>query len=327
MYSPKTMIRALVYYLMLTMFTYMYNIIASVFYLAKKLFNVGEYDKVGYYYAHAYFLILKMAGVNLFVNNRSSQPSPDFASNRMLWISNHRSKFDGLVALIFLRLAGSNIVSVTKKSVSYLPIFNSFSKHIGLIFIKRTRAEAEKVLTDEAIESMATGKSILIFPEGTTLSPATRAYSDKYATENNLGPLQNVILPKTTGYEIVQREGKFGTTGNITIRYCGPEIPPGAEHSYGDLFTIFPTEIYFEVDSSDNIRPENLYQVFSDKDTTLKKPIAKNDYRLMDNYSGLCLGLNLASFIIFYYLICNVPLFGYATLAINVVTSVLAMAN
>ena len=304
------MIRALVYYLMLFMYTYMYNLIAYTFYFSDKIIDFKLYKNITLYYAHAFYVILKIVGVKIFINNK-------IRTDRMLWISNHRSKFDGLLMLILLRLAEIDIISVIKHSISYLPFFNAFSAHTDLIYIKRTKSEAEKTLTEKSRKTLITGKSILIFPEGTTISPSTKAYSDKYATENNIQPFQNLLLPRTTGYEIIQREGQFNKTGNITLRYADPIIHGNSGHSYLDLFKIFPSSIYIDIKYEDNTKPENLYNLFEEKDVQLNQPIVKESYQEFNNYSKLCFILNFISFIAFYYLLFTVPYFGYITLVFN----------
>lgn len=312
-----SMIRAFVYYTMLTMYTYMYNIIAFLFYFSDKIINLGFYKNITMHYAHAIFLILRIIGLKIFINNKISNV-------RMLWISNHRSKFDGLLILILLRLHGSDIISVIKNSISYLPFFNTFSRHANSIFIKRVKSEAEKILVKKSKKSLVRGKSILIFPEGTTMSPTTKAYSDEYAIANNLKPFQNVLLPKTSGYDILQREGQFNKTGNITIRYANPIIPGISGHSYTDLFKIFPSVVYIDVKYHENLQQENLYKIFSEKDEELNQPIIKNNYQLLNNYSILSLFLNFIIFIIFYYLFFTIPYFMYTTLIFNIFNSLVS---
>lgn len=41
---------------------------------------------------------------------------------------------------------------------------------------------------------------ILLFPEGTDLTPASKVRSDRYAEKHNLPKLDRVLHPKTTGF-------------------------------------------------------------------------------------------------------------------------------
>lgn len=312
------MIRACIYYMMLIMYTYMYNLIAYIFYFSESLFGHRFYKNITYYYAHAFFVILKIVGVRICLNNK-------IQNDRVLWISNHRSRLDGLIVMSLLRVNGNDIISIIKKSISYIPFFNSFSNHANCIFIKRIKSEAEKILTEKSKKSLETGKSILIFPEGTTMSLNSKIVSDNYSSENNLQRFNNVLIPKTTGYEIIQREGKFDKTGNITIRYADPILPGNSGHSFVDLFKIFPLTVYIDINYGENISPKNLYEIFSVKDKELNQPIIKDNYQLVNNYSKPCLILNFISFIIFYYLFFTIPFFRNITFIFNMCAWLIAL--
>ena len=44
---------------------------------------------------------------------------------------------------------------------------------------------------------------IVLFPEGTNLTPKTKAKSDSFAKENNLKPYNHVLHPRTTGFSYI----------------------------------------------------------------------------------------------------------------------------
>jgi len=312
----KIPLRALIYYLLLILFTFVYNILAEILYYIKTLFgttwahmysniikNLGYNNKITYYYAHAHLLVLKLVGTKIFLNQKIS-------SDRMLWISNHRSKLDGLLIQCILCANGNNVTTVTKKIVGYFPIFGSFGKNIHNIFIERNKNIAEKILTDASHKTIDDNGSILIFPEGTTMSSTNMELSNKYATDNDLQQLKNVLLPRTTGFDIIHREGNFNKVGNITIQYKKPSIPYGMQHSFVDLFLIFPTEIYLDI-QYDNIKSKDLYRVFEEKDKNLEKKINRDSYRENNCYSTMCIILNAIIFIGFYLLFLLVPSFCY----------------
>jgi 1-acyl-sn-glycerol-3-phosphate acyltransferase len=301
----------------------MYNLFAEFSYYAEIIFqirfNVGKklmseigfYNNLKYYYAHAYLLILKFVGVKIYLSNKIS-------TERMIWISNHRSKLDGLMVQSLLCAHGNNVVSVIKKSISYFPIFASFGQHTKNIFIHRSKIQAEKVLENKSKKSFRKNRSILIFPEGATMSENSKSRSDKYALENNLTKLKNLLVPRTTGYDIIQKEGKFRKTGNITIRYDEPSIPEKMEHSYGSLLKFFPKVVYVDVEYSNNTTAANLNDLFIQKDKKLDQPINKNNYTTECDYSVGCLIFNFNAFLIFYYLVLSVPFFGYFTLGYTI---------
>ncbi|XWV24710.1 putative lysocardiolipin acyltransferase 1-like protein [Tupanvirus deep ocean] len=321
-----TVILAFIYYVYLIMLTYMYNIISEFTNYAETIYRiksgvskktmreVGLYDNIKYYYAHGFLLILKIFGIKVYLNN-------EISSKRMLWISNHRSKMDGLIIQSILCANGNHVVSVVKKTISYIPIFGSFGVHSYSIFIQRVREVAEKVLSYHSRLCYKTGRSVLVFPEGTTMTPSSKKRSDKFALENNIQVTKNVLVPRTTGFKIIKTEGCFDTVGNITIRYADPDIPNPSEHSFADLFKIFPKKIYLDV-SYENIDAEDLQNVFNRKDKLLDQPLVHDIFNVQYKYSKMCLIFNLFMFILFYFLIFMIPYFGYATLVITLIGTI-----
>jgi 1-acyl-sn-glycerol-3-phosphate acyltransferase len=302
------------YYVAFFMFTFLYNILCEllclvniIFYKLVGEFNIGE---LKYHYAHYYLLVLELLGVNIYINN-------DISKDRVLWISNHRSKLDGLILQSVLCANGTNVISVVKKSVAYIPIVGSFGKHTNCIFIQRTKAMAEKVLAYHSRKSWANNWSILIFPEGTTMSPSCKQQSDKYARENNLPMLNNILLPRTIGFDIIKTEGKFDLVGNITIRYTDPEIAHNNAHSYIDLLRTFPKKIYIDISYHD-ASTTNLHKLYEDKDKHLGNKVFYNNYELFDDYSYFWMCMNFIMFIIFYLNFFKFPIFCYATIGITI---------
>ena len=52
---------------------------------------------------------------------------------------------------------------------------------------------------------------LILFPEGTNLTPDTKRKSDTFAAKNNLKPLNNLLHPRTTGFSFIankMRESK-----------------------------------------------------------------------------------------------------------------------
>ena len=322
------MIKGLFYYVVLIMFTFLYNFICDLFrlknilmkrfgYATKPQFN-GFYENIKYYYAHCYLLILKLFGVKIYINGNLSE-------KRMLWISNHRSKFDGLLVQSVLCAAGSNAIAVVKKSISFIPLFGSFGNHSKSIFIQRERSEAEKVLSDHSCRSQTKNRSILVFPEGATMSPNSKQRSDEYSLKNNLPIFKNVLLPRKTGFDIIKDNGSFDNIGNITIRYADPELINNAEHSFLDLLWIFPKRIYIDI-SYESSKTIDLYETFSKKDKQLGDVLCIENYQPHQNfasyYSSLWLLFNLVAFVAFYLMFFTIPVFRYVAIMFTIVSTI-----
>lgn len=331
-YKYLTIIRAGLYYGLLIMFVYMFNLVADFILLAETLAPMkttlsrndvnanGLYNNLTYYVGQAVLLIYKIVGLEIYVRT----PPEGIRGDRCLWISNHRSKLDGLLVQALVCAAGGNAVAITKGDIEKYPIVGSLGRHTWCIFIKRNRLADEETLKQKSAESISLGKSIIIFPEGATLSPDSKARSDKYGTENNLLPSNNVLLPKTFGYELIKEYGKFDCTGNFTLRYEDPALVGITEHSFTDLFKTFPRKLYIDVEYA-NIEPNQLYDVFAKKDTFLDKRVSKYAYKRNSYYSKTWMSIIAILFVTFYgAFFCFAP-FRYTTLAVTGVSIIRQM--
>jgi lysocardiolipin and lysophospholipid acyltransferase len=280
----------------------------------------GFYANIRYYYAHSYLLLLKLLGVRIYLNDKIS-------TKRTLWISNHRSKLDGLVIQSVLCAGKNDTFVVVKKSISYLPIFGSFGKHVDCIYVGRDNAfNDSNIISLSAKKSLDMNKSVLIFPEGTTLSDKSKKKSDSYAIKNNICLSGNTLIPRTTGFRILKANGKFDHLGDITIRYNNPAIYGITGHSYLDLFNVFPKEIYLDINYSDinysDTESDNLVDLFAKKDEKLNKSINYENYSITCPYSIGCLLLNFTIFVIFYSGFLILPYFFYMTLIISLYSTI-----
>lgn len=92
---------------------------------------------------------------------------------------------------------------------------------------------------------------LLLFPEGSDLTPRTRQHSDKYAKKNHLACYQYCLHPRTTGFNYIMnamREGGLDAVYDVTIGY--PDVLPKTEI---DAWRgIYPKEIHFHMRSYGN---------------------------------------------------------------------------
>lgn len=322
--------KAIAYYFLLVTYTYIYIIIGECLQILGHIMpiTVSHYFNLRYYYSHAYLLIMKLLGIRIVITGEKIK------IDRILWISNHRSKFDGLLIQTLLCASGNDVIAVAKNSIKYIPIIGSFGRYSDTMFIKRNKHFDEKILQDGSKQSIINNQSILIFPEGRTLSPDSKLQSDHYAMANNLPILNNVLLPKNTGFNIIQKEGSFSTIGDITLSYANPIINGYGEHSFLHLFIKFPTEIhinirYHDISSNELLQTFHdsnaLLKIFQDKDKYLEAKDLENTYKNKCNDAGyvknnLCLVCNFVGYFVFYLLFYSSPIFRYATLLIGLVS-------
>ena len=87
-----------------------------------------------------------------------------------LYISNHRCYLDPVAELIKI-----TALPVAKAEVADLPIMGYGASITGVHFVKRESLKSRKETRSSIAETIENGKSILIYPEGTTIDTPTAA--------------------------------------------------------------------------------------------------------------------------------------------------------
>lgn len=80
------------------------------------------------------------------------------------YVMNHQSLFDIVVAFVSIPV---NLRYIAKKSLRVIPFLGWYMSVTGMIFIDRKNREDAMRSLDEAAEKIRSGKSILVYPEGT----------------------------------------------------------------------------------------------------------------------------------------------------------------
>ena len=150
---------------------------------------------------------------------------------------------DGLVLQSVLCCSKSDTITVVKTAIKYIFIVGSFGYHAGCIFVD-SKSDKNKISL-KASNTKKNGQSILIFPEGTTMSPNSKYNSDTYTDKLSIDRTKNVIYPRTTGFKLLLDKTNYDTIGDITIRYANPSLGRTEKHSYLDLFKINVAQIKF----------------------------------------------------------------------------------
>lgn len=255
------MIKAAIYYSLVIYTTIWAVFLSSMVEMVCIIFSLDKTKKRAYWYRRIYAFhmatILNLLGVEICY-------SGTVGNGKTIWISNHRSKLDGLWLQVFLCIYHDTL-SVAKKEVQYYPFFGIFGRFCQTIFINRRIAFAETEIKNYASRSDISSHSILIFPEGKTMSADSKRVSDDFASRQNINKLENVLIPKTTGFKMFKMLMQYDTIGDITLRY--PDLPKGLEHSFLDLFKIFPQKVELKIEYPDI--ESDLYNLFEKKDRDL----------------------------------------------------------
>ena len=95
-----------------------------------------------------------------------------YRSGPCVYASNHRSWLDP-----FCDLAVFWAFPVAKAEVGELPFVAAGAKATGILYVDRGSADSRRAVVDAMVDALRAGRSILIYPEGTTSTePATKSF-------------------------------------------------------------------------------------------------------------------------------------------------------
>ncbi len=144
-----------------------------------------------------------VVGIHYEIKGRENIPSEP-----CLIVSNHQSAWETIAyLLIFPELA-----IITKIELLRIPIFGGFLKRSPMIPIDRdSGTKALRKMIDDGHAAIASGRSVLIFPEGTRQAPGM-PIQFKRGVELLYGKLNSQMLP------VAMNSGEFWFPGNQTKR-------------------------------------------------------------------------------------------------------------
>jgi len=87
-----------------------------------------------------------------------------------IFVGNHRSYFDPIVTLGDIKA-----IPIAKSEVSKWPFIGGAARATGIIFVKRESHSSRRRTLDALFEVIQSGRSVLIYPEGTTGPVGTKS--------------------------------------------------------------------------------------------------------------------------------------------------------
>jgi len=134
----------------------------------------------------------------------------------------HQSMFETLEMVRVSRLP----IIVMKKELADIPLFGFLTKRYGIIAVERSAgAKALRTLVDEGQQAIATGRPVIIYPEGTRVrTGATPALKSGFAALYRALALPVVPVAVDSGH--LWGRGFVHRSGTVTLR-VEDEIPPG----------------------------------------------------------------------------------------------------
>lgn len=105
-------------------------------------------------------LLLRLSGVRVVVEGQHHLE----ATQRYIYVTNHASMFDIPVLLAYVP---DNVRIMYKRELQRIPVFGWCLRMSPFIGIDRSRSREAADALDETVRTLASGSSVVIFPEGT----------------------------------------------------------------------------------------------------------------------------------------------------------------
>lgn len=152
-------------------------------------------------------------------------------SEPCLIVANHQSTWETIALLILF----PDVAVIAKQELLKIPVFRWYLRHSLMITIDReTGPSALRKMVDQSRAALASGRSVLIFPEGTR-KPMNERVEFKRGVELLYAILNTKALPVAVNSGRYWGVGqRYKRPGTISISYL-PVIPPGQP---GTLFTL-----------------------------------------------------------------------------------------
>ena len=134
----------------------------------------------------------------------------------------HQSMFETLEMVRLSRLP----IIVMKKELADILLFGFMTKRYGIIAVERSAgAKALRALVDEGRQAIATGRPVIIYPEGTRVHPGeTPVLKSGFAALYRALGLP--VVPVAVDSGRLWGRGFVHRAGTVTLK-VGPEIPAG----------------------------------------------------------------------------------------------------
>jgi len=168
------------------------------------------------------WLLARTTGLTHRIEGSENRPD-----GPVLYAVKHQSAWDTLAVPVLIR----NPAVVIKRELLWIPFYGWYAARHGMIGIDRGRGHrALRRMLADGETAIASGKPVVIFPEGTRTAPGTRVpyFSGIALMYSKLGlPVVPVALNSGLFWS---RRSFLKRPGCITVRFL-PPIPPGLERN------------------------------------------------------------------------------------------------
>lgn len=166
-------------------------------------------------------------------------------------IMNHRTRLDWMYLFSFLyhsRVLNRQKITL-KAAIKWIPVLGWSLQTAGYIFLNRKAEDDEKYIRRSLtyFEELGCKPNILIFPEGTDLSPGNLKRSWAYSKEKGLPKYDYVLHPRIKGFvwyvQTLRQVGGIQAVHDITVAYPDDIVCNEKDVILGRL----PHQVHFHV--------------------------------------------------------------------------------
>ncbi|CAM9576845.1 unnamed protein product [Ectocarpus fasciculatus] len=203
---------------------------------------------VGYlFFAMAAFLLESLCGIKVKITGDRLE-----FGEAALIICNHRTRVDWMFLWCLCLRQGqlSSLKIVLKESLKGIPGFGWATQMLLFVFLKRDKAKDLQRVREisDYLVGLNMPTTLLLFPEGTDLSPNNHLKSLAFAKKQGLAEYQYVLHPKVRGFSECMQALRPGLDAvhDVTIAYHNyKDGGPPSENTM--LAGCFPPEVHMHV--------------------------------------------------------------------------------
>lgn len=165
--------------------------------------------------------LLNLAGAKVFVEGAEHVP----VSGPVLFVCNHQGNFDIPLLLGYIP---KPIAFIAKVEAKKIPFISSWMTMMGCVFMKRNNLRQSLEAIQEGSMVLKTGRSLVIFPEGTR-SKSSRLGPFKPGSLKLALQAQVPIVPVTINgtYKLMERQGFLIRPAEVSLTIAKPILSQG----------------------------------------------------------------------------------------------------
>ena len=231
-------------------------------------------------YNSMYLLSRYILGCNLEIIGNPLQ-----LKDKLLLISNHPTTLDFMYLLHWAKQHNriKDIRFIAKDGIGTIPGVGKYIKETQCLISRDYESDKDKI--KDFCKKLSEQKSyiLVIFPEGTTVFPESKAKSKDFSTNNDKPIFENVLYPRHRGLELILKNLFIEQVIDLTLFYDDDKKCYKCAYDKDFLFDSYPKhgKVIEKEIPLEQIKIENLEKLLEKtwrrKDKFIKKILEKED--------------------------------------------------